>query len=425
MIYLNYGAILFDFDGTITESGLGITRSAAYACEKMGLPVPGEDTLRKFVGPPLVPAFREYLGLSEADALKAVGHYRERYNAAGWKENSVYPGITPLLKALKRRGAYLAVASGKPQIFIERIVEYFGLTPYFDKIVGIKVENTHADKRALILEALPEGIDPHSAVMVGDRRFDMEAARALGLHAVGALYGYGTREELLRAGADEIADDVEMLRRILLPGEAPQRGLFITFEGADGCGKSTQLKLLAEHLSARGYEVLCTREPGGCAVSERIRDVVLDIRNLGMSDECEALLYAASRAEHVRTVILPSIAAGKIVLCDRFLDSSFAYQARGRELGDDFIRQINTVAYKAVPDRTLLFVGDREAVLRRLRAGENLDRLEIETDDFFRRVYEGYADICAADPARVHEIDSRGSIDEIFEKVVRDIGDLL
>ena len=92
MIYLNYGAILFDFDGTITESGLGITRSAAYACEKMGLPVPGEDTLRKFVGPPLVPAFRKYLGLSEADALKAVGHYRERYNAAGWKENSVYPG---------------------------------------------------------------------------------------------------------------------------------------------------------------------------------------------------------------------------------------------------------------------------------------------------------------------------------------------
>ena len=158
MIYLNYGAILFDFDGTITESGLGITRSAAYACEKMGLPVPAEDTLRKFVGPPLVPAFQEYLGLSEADALKAVGHYRERYNAAGWKENSVYPGITPLLKALKRRSTYLAVASGKPQIFIERIVEYFGLTPYFDKIVGIKVENTHADKRALILEALPEGM---------------------------------------------------------------------------------------------------------------------------------------------------------------------------------------------------------------------------------------------------------------------------
>ncbi len=425
MIYLNYGAMLFDFDGTITESGPGITRCAAYACERMGLAVPPETTLRRFVGPPLMPAFEEYLNLSEADAMKAVSYYRERYNAEGWKENSVYPGITPLLKALKKRGIYLAVASGKPQIFIERIVEYFGLTPYFDKIVGIKVENTHADKQALILEALPEGFAPQNAVMVGDRRFDMEAARALGLHAVGALYGYGTRDELLNAGADEIADSVDALRRILLPGEAPERGLFISFEGADGCGKSTQMKLLAQYLSARGYEVVSTREPGGCPISERIRDVVLDIRNLGMSDECEALLYAAARAEHVRSVILPSVAAGKIVLCDRFLDSSFAYQARGRELGDDFIRQINAAAYRAVPDRTLLFVGDREAVLKRLRAGENLDRLEIETDDFFRRVYEGYADVRAADPARVHEIDSRGGINEIFEKVVRDIGDLI
>lgn len=425
MIALKYDTILFDFDGTIADTGLGIARSAAYACEKMGLDVPAEDTLRRFVGPPLVNSFQEFTGLDRDRAMQAVMCFRERYNKSGWQECGIYPGIAPLLKALKKRGVYLAVASGKPQIFIERIADFFGLTPCFDRIVGITTEDSKPDKQALIKQALPEGADPGKCVMVGDRRFDMEAARALGLHAVGALYGYGTRGELQASGADEIADDVAMLREILLPGEETGRGLFISFEGADGCGKSTQMHKLAEYLSNRGYEVVCTREPGGCPISERIREVLLDIRNLGMGSACEALLYAASRAEHVRTVILPSVAAGKIVLCDRFLDSSFAYQARGRELGDDFIRQINTAAAKAVPDRTLLFVGDREAVLKRLRAGENLDRLEVETDDFFCRVYEGYESVRAADPMRVHEIDSRGSIEEIFEKVLLDLSDLI
>ena len=422
---MKYSAILFDFDGTITDSGLGITRSVAYACEKMGVAVPDEATLRKFVGPPLMHSFMEYVGLDEDRATRAVGLYRERYNVDGWRESKIYPGITPLLKSLKKRGVYLAVASGKPQIFIERIVDYFGLTPYFDKIVGIQTENTRADKQVLITQALPKGIPLREAVMVGDRKYDMAAARTLGLRAVGALYGYGTREELIESGADEIAADVAALRDILLAGEKSERGLFISFEGADGCGKSTQMRKLADYLCDRGYEVICTREPGGCPISERIRELLLDIRNLGMSGECEALLYAASRAEHVRSVILPGIAAGKIVLCDRFLDSSFAYQARGRELGDDFIRQINTAAAKAVPDRTLLFVGDREAVLKRLRSGENLDRLEVETDDFFCRVYEGYESVRTADPKRVHEIDSRGNIEEIFEKVLLDLSDLI
>ena len=422
---MKYEAVLFDFDGTIADSGLGITHCVAYACEKMGLEVPAEDTLRKFVGPPLVNSFREFTGLDRDRAMQAVSCFRERYNKLGWQECSIYPGIAPLLKALKKRGIYLAVASGKPQIFIERILNFFGLAACFDKIVGIVSEDADNDKRTLITHALPEGADLKHTAMVGDRKFDMEAAKALGLHAVGALYGFGSREELQASGADEIADDVAMLREILLPGEETERGLFISFEGADGCGKSTQMHKLARYLSNHGYEVVCTREPGGCPISERIREVLLDIRNLGMSSECEALLYAASRAEHVRTVILPGVAAGKIVLCDRFLDSSFAYQARGRELGDDFIRQINTAAAKAVPDRTLLFVGDREAVLKRLRAGENLDRLEVETDDFFRRVYEGYESVRTADPMRVHEIDSRGSIEEIFEKVLLDLSDLI
>ena len=185
------------------------------------------------------------------------------------------------------------------------------------------------------------------------------------------------------------------------------------------------MKLAAEYLTDRGYEVVVSREPGGCEASERIREVVLDIRLKGMSPECEALLYAAARAEHVRQVILPAIAAGKIMLCDRFLDSSFAYQARGRELGDDFIRQINMPAAAAVPDRTFLFALDRATAAGRVRAGGELDRIESEKDDFFRRVHRAYAEIAAAEPERVRVIDSDRSIEEIFADVRAEIDALL
>lgn len=425
MVLLKYSAILFDFDGTLTESGLGITRSVAYAFEQMGLPVPGQDVLERFVGPPLVAAFQMYAGLDEDGARRATEQFRVRYRETGWKENRVYAGIAPLLRALKRAGCYLAIASGKPEVLVRQIAEYFDIAKYFDKIAGITYETANADKVDLIARALPEGCDPRRTAMVGDRMFDMEAAQKMGLRAVGALYGYGSREELEQSGADEIAESVAQLREILLPGAAPERGLFISFEGADGCGKSTQMKLLAEYLGQRGYEIVVSREPGGCEISERIRDVVLDIGLKGMSAECEALLYAAARAEHVRQVILPGISAGKIVLCDRFLDSSFAYQARGRELGDDFIRQINAPARKVAPDRTLLFAGDQEVVLKRLRSGEHLDRLEVESDAFFSRVNRAYDEIHAAEPERVHVIDSNRSIEEIFADVRADIDALI
>ena len=221
------------------------------------------------------------------------------------------------------------------------------------------------------------------------------------------------------------AETVADLREILLPGVPMGRGRFITFEGTDGCGKSTQMKLAAEYLSERGYELVVSREPGGCKASERIRDVVLDIDLKGMSPECEALLYAAARAEHVRQVILPAIADGKIVLCDRFLDSSYAYQARGRELGDDFIRQINIVAAEAAPDRTFLFALDRETAAKRVRAGGALDRIEVEKDEFFQRVGSAYDEIAATEPNRVRVIRSNRSIDEIFTDVRADIDALL
>lgn len=424
LIHLKYNTILFDLDGTLTESGIGITRSVAYAYEKLGLPVPEQAVLDRFVGPPLVAAFMEYAGLSEAEARHAADVYRERFSEIGWRENRLYTGIAPLLKELKAQGCYLGIASGKPEIFVRRIADYFGFAQYFDAIVGIHMETTHADKHELITQAL-NGRGVEGAAMVGDRKFDMAAARDMGLRAIGVSYGYGSHAELAESGADEIADSVAELREILLPGVLVAPGRFITFEGADGCGKSTQMNLLAEYLRERGYDVLCTREPGGCEISERIREVVLDIRHKGMSSECEALLYAASRAEHVRQVLLPAVKSGKIVLCDRFLDSSFAYQARGRELGDEFIRQINAPARAITPDRTLLFVGDREAVSRRLRSGTQLDRIEVEGDSFVRRVYQAYEEIHAAEPERVHLIDSNRTIEEIFADVCADVDGLI
>ncbi len=422
---LKYDTILFDLDGTLTESGLGITRSAAYAFEQLGLPVPSQEILDSFVGPPLVTSFMEHAGLDEAGAMEAVRIYRERFSTVGWKENRVYAGIAPLLKELKRQGAYLAIASAKPEIFVNRIADHFGFARYFDRIVGIKTETTHADKRHLIAEALGEGRELSRAAMVGDRLYDMEAARRMGLRAVGVSYGYGSREELEQSGAEDIADSVAALRDILLPGVPRERGLFISFEGADGCGKSTQMQLLRDRLTECGYDVVCSREPGGCEISERIRDVVLDARHRGMCDACEALLFAASRAQHVQDVVIPALENGKIMLCDRFLDSSFAYQARGRELGDDFIRQINVAASSIAPDRTLLFVGKRETISQRLRSHDNLDRIELEQDAFVRRVYEAYDEIAARDSQRVHVIDSDRSIDEIFADVQKDLADLL
>ena len=217
--------------------------------------------------------------------------------------------------------------------------------------------------------------------------------------------------------------DVRGMAAALL-GDAP-KGLFISLEGSDGCGKTTQINLLLEHLEKRGFEVVVTREPGGCPISERIRDVILSLDSKGMSSECEALLYAASRVEHVREVIVPALNCGKIVICDRFLDSSIAYQAYGRELGEDFIRQINEAAVRlAFPQLTLLLEVNRAESKRRMAKGAPLDRLEIEKDDFFARVQDGYDALVARDSRRVRRVDASRSIEEVFD-VVRGAVDAL
>ena len=412
-----YDYYLFDFGGTVADTGEGIRRSVAYALEQLGCPALDEATLSRFIGPPLHDSFVEYCGLDDAGAETAIEKYRERYVDTGLYESRLYAGMASLLRALHRSGAWVAIASAKPRFMLERLAEHFGIARYIDRISGTGLSRHSADKRDLILAALPEGAVLSRACMVGDRRFDIEAGKALGMGAVGADYGYSLPGELAEAGADAVFGALPDMAEYLL-GEAP-RGLFISLEGSDGCGKSTQIALLKAYLEKRGFETVLTREPGGCPISERIREVILSLDSKGMSAECEALLYAASRIEHVRAVIEPALNCGKIVICDRFLDSSIAYQAYGRELGEDFIRQINEPTIRrTLPDRTLLLTVDRAESRRRMAANDApLDRLELEKEDFFARVAAGYAALAQAEPGRITVIDASQSIEAVFEDV--------
>jgi len=163
--------VIFDLDGTLTRSEEGIWNCVRYAAKKMGFPVPDADTLRKFIGPPLLYSFQTYMGLSEEKAREAIVAYRERYVVKGLFENRVFPGIRRLLRMLKKQGCWLGVATGKPQGPSERIIEHFGLTKYFDRIVGPDGP-MGAEKDWLITRALPE--DYGAAWMIGDRKFDVD-----------------------------------------------------------------------------------------------------------------------------------------------------------------------------------------------------------------------------------------------------------
>ena len=409
---MKYDTVIFDLDGTLTESEPGITKSVQYALEQMNRPPLDAATLRRFIGPPLRESFIAVAGMAEDEADEAVRIYRERFSTVGWMENSVYEGIAPLLRALKAGGAYVAIATGKPEVFSRKIIDYFGLAPYIDRLEAITLSDHHADKVALVRRALPERYE--RACMVGDRAGDMEGALGNGIDGIGALYGYGTREELENAGARFIAASVNALRDILLDaGDAPG-GLFVTFEGTDGCGKTTQMTRAADWLRGRGYEVVSTREPGGCPISERIREIILDVGSAGMTAECEAMLYAAARAQHVSEVIKPAVKRGAIVLCDRFLDSSLVYQGVGRGLGMGAVRALNRLGVDGCqPDLTLFYDISPERAMQRRRAASAPDRLELEEKEFFEAVYGAYKALAAEDPERIAVIDADRPIDAV------------
>jgi len=419
---MRYDWYIFDLDGTLTESDEGIVNSARHALTAMGVTPPPDAELRRFIGPPLTWSFQSVVGLSEPDARRAIELYRARYAELGWKENRVYPGIAPLLRAIKRRGGHVALASAKPEIYCRKILDYFGLAPWFDRVSGASLTDASPSKLGLIEGALPEGADRARCVMVGDRKFDVEGARAAGIKSVGVLYGFGAEEEF--ADADYAAETVADLHDYLVGERDP--GYFITFEGGDGCGKSTQFSLARDHFARRGWDVVASREPGGCPIAEKIRDFVLDAGVEGMTAECEALLYAAARAQHVREVIRPAVAAGRLMFCDRFLDSSIAFQAYGRELTEPAVRQINALAVdKLSPDLTLLYLLDVKTARERVLKGGAPDRIEREGDAFVARVRRGYEALAQREPDRFVRIDAARGIQEIFPDTARAISGLI
>lgn len=200
------------------------------------------------------------------------------------------------------------------------------------------------------------------------------------------------------------------------------RGLFITVEGIDGCGKSTQADLIARTLEAAGHDVLRLREPGGVKISEQIREILLDPANAEMGDVCELLLYEAARAQLVHQVIRPAIAAGKTVVCDRFYDSTTAYQAFADGLDRNMVSQANELAVDGCrPDLTLVFDLPVEDALRRRSGREAEDRLELKGLEFQERVAAGFRAVAVDEPDRVKLIDAGGSIAEVFSGVAAEL----
>lgn len=200
------------------------------------------------------------------------------------------------------------------------------------------------------------------------------------------------------------------------------RGLFITVEGIDGCGKSTQARLIAAALEAAGHDVLRLREPGGVKISEQIRAILLDPANAEMGDVCELLLYEAARAQLVHQVIRPALAAGKTVVCDRFYDSATAYQAFADGLDRNMVSQANELAVDGCrPDLTLVFDLPVEDALRRRSGREAEDRLELKGLEFQERVAAGFRAVAADEPDRVKLIDAGGPIAEVFSGVAAEL----
>ncbi|MBO4824910.1 MAG: HAD hydrolase-like protein [Lachnospiraceae bacterium] len=216
-----YKYVLFDLDGTISDPKVGICTSVQQALKKFGIDVPDINTLTPFIGPPLRDSFRDFYHIKPEDMEDVIAAYRARFSTVGLFENDLYDGIPELLKALKENGRKLALASSKPRVFVEKILDHFGISQYFDVIMGSELDGTRENKSEIIAECLrlfeldPSG-DLSETVMVGDRKYDIEAANAAGLPNIAVSYGYGSEEELSKAGAMVIAGTVKELENILL-----------------------------------------------------------------------------------------------------------------------------------------------------------------------------------------------------------------
>ena len=213
---MRYSHILFDLDGTLTDPGEGITNSAMYALNKLGIDERDRTKLYKFIGPPLVDSFKEFYGLSDEMAWQGVKFYREYYSDKGIFENSVYEGIYEILDTLSSSGIKLYVATSKPTMYTEIILEKFKLSEYFELVSGSDMDEKNSDKATIIKNAIEKGqIPKDKAIMVGDRKFDILGAGANNIDSVGVLFGYGDKKELVDAGAVYVIESPKELLNII------------------------------------------------------------------------------------------------------------------------------------------------------------------------------------------------------------------
>lgn len=210
--------ILFDLDGTVTDPMIGITKSVQYALNKFDIEVEDLNELCKFIGPPLKDSFMNFYNFTEEDALNAITYYREYFSTKGLYENTVYENFEDMLISLKEKNKSLIIATSKPTVFAEKILEHFNLKKYFDFIAGSNLDNTRTKKADVISYALEQqGITEVSEIiMIGDREHDVIGAKALNIESIGVLHGYGSYDELSNSGANYIVKDVKELHSLLI-----------------------------------------------------------------------------------------------------------------------------------------------------------------------------------------------------------------
>ncbi len=209
--------ILFDLDGTLSDPSEGITKSVEYALNRFGIKVDNLSELNVFIGPQLVDGFMEFYGLSEEDAQKGLLYYRERFSVVGKFENKLFPEVPDMLKELKERGKTLAIATSKPTVYTVDILKHFGIFDYFDFVSGNTLKEEHPTKEEIIDNAVKAlGLNPKECVMVGDRKFDINAGKYFGMKTIGCAFGFPVGNELEEAGADFIAKTPAEMKEIIL-----------------------------------------------------------------------------------------------------------------------------------------------------------------------------------------------------------------
>lgn len=288
-----YKAVLFDFDGTLCDTGRGVKRSARYALESMGFACPPEEEMDYFIGPPLFDSFKKH-GATDEEARQLIEKYREDYREDGLFESALYEGVEALLSALRQDGVLLGVASSKPTVFVKRLLDYFHITEHFAVINGVDLNADRESKQHIIARTLDDlGVSAEQALMVGDRSYDISGAKADGMGSVGVLWGYGTEEELTESGADYLAEKPHDIESIALAMYERTTAVNTVLKGRILHMHVDDVLLCDGTVSKRE----CVDHPGGVAV-------------IGMTDEGLIPVVRQFRYPYKETMI--EIPAGKV-----------------------------------------------------------------------------------------------------------------